>query len=153
VTFALQRFALDHDLVANRRVDQLRRDRIGDRVIPLGLDVLDLGVHADAVDFRIGRDGADHNRDIVFAPEPVGDVGEQEGLAIVLVEAADELPAHQRMQFRILVDRPVDGAHESALLQNLQVLMKIAIASRGLRHGVVPAGPVDYAGLRLSRND
>ncbi len=67
---------------------------------------------------------------VVFAPAPVGDVGEQKGLAILLVEAADELPAHQRMQFEILVDRPVDGAHQAALLQNLQMLVQIAIASR-----------------------
>ena len=47
VSFALQRFALDHHLVADRFVDQPRFDRIGDSVVPLGLDVLDLGIHAN----------------------------------------------------------------------------------------------------------
>ena len=118
-----------------------RRDRIGDGVVPLGLDVLDLRAHADAVDLRVGGDRADHDRHVVFAPAPVDDVGEQERLALVLVDAADELPAHQRMQFGILVDRPVDGAQQAALLQRLQMLVQIAIASRRLRHGVFPADP------------
>ena len=51
-----------------------------------------------------------------------------------LVHAADELPAHQRMQFGILVDRPVDGVQEAALFQRLQMLVKISVAARGLRH-------------------
>jgi hypothetical protein len=54
------------------------------------------------------------------------------------------------MQFRILIDRPIDGAQEAALLQNLQMLVKIPIASRGLRHVVVPADSVGSA-YRLRR--
>jgi hypothetical protein len=44
------------------------------------------------------------------------------------------------MQFRILVDRPLDGANLTPLLQNLQMFVKISVASRGLRHVVIPAG-------------
>ncbi len=124
--------------MANRLVDEPRLDRIGDGVIPFGLDVRDLGVHADTVDLRIGGDGADHDGHVVFAPAPVGDVGEQEGLALRLVHAADELPAHQRVQFGILVDRPVDGAEQAPLLQDMEMLVKIAVAARHLRHVVFP---------------
>ena len=138
VALALERLALDHGLVARRLVHEARRDRMGDRMVPLGLDVLEFGIHADAVDLRIGGDGADHHRDIVFAPAPVDDVGEQEGLAVILVHAADELPAHQRMQFRIFVDRPVDGAQQAALVQRLQMLVQVAIATRRLRHAGSP---------------
>jgi hypothetical protein len=134
MAFALQRFTLDHDFMANRLVDQPRLNRIGDGVIPLGLDILELGVHADAVDFRIGGDSADHHRHVVFAPERVGDVGEQKRFALALLHATDELPAHQRMQFGILIDGPVDGVHEAALFQRLQMLVKISVAARGLRH-------------------
>jgi hypothetical protein len=101
-------------------------------MVPFGLDVLDLGVHADAVDLRIGGDGADHDRDVVFAAARVLDVGEQKRLALFLVDTADKLPAYQRMQLGILVDRPVDGADEVLLAQDLQVLVEIAITARCL---------------------
>jgi hypothetical protein len=35
-------------------------------------------------------------------------VGEQKAAPIFLVQPALELPAHQRMQFGVLVDRPID---------------------------------------------
>jgi hypothetical protein len=38
------------------------------------------------------------------------------------------------MQFGILIDGPVDGVHEAALFQRLQMLVKISVAARGLRH-------------------
>ena len=134
MSLALQRGALDDDVMTNRFVHQPRLDRIGDRVIPFGLDVLDLSLHADTVDLRVGGNGADHHRHLVFAPQPVGDVGEQEGLALFLIEATDKLPAHQRMQFRILVDRPIYDADEIAFAQHLKMLVQIAVASRDLRH-------------------
>src|SRR5258705_8895572 len=37
------------------------------------------------------------------------------------------------MQLRVLVDRPVDREEEPALLQLLEMLVKIAIAARGCR--------------------
>ena len=64
-------------------------------------------------------------------PRPSIDVGEQERLALCLVHAADELPAHQRMQLGILVDRPVDREQQAALTQRIEMLVQIAIAARG----------------------
>src|SRR2546429_3559534 len=48
--------------------------------------------------FRSRRDRADHHRHRILAAAAVGDVGEEEGLARALFDAADELPAHQRVQ-------------------------------------------------------
>ena len=124
--------------MADRLVDQPRLDRIGDGVIPFGLDVGERRTHADAVDFRIGGNGADHHRHVVFAAEPVGDVGEQEGLALGLVDAADELPAHQRMHFGVLVDGPVDSAQQPALFQRGDMLVQIGIVSRRVGHRWFP---------------
>ncbi len=84
-------------------------------MVPLRLDVLDRRIHADAVDRPVRRDRPDHDGDIEFAAAAVGHVGEQEGLALRFIHAADELPAHQRMQFGVLVDRPVDGEQKVAL--------------------------------------
>ena len=112
------------------------------------------------VDRRIGGDGADHHRNIVFAAARIDDVGEQEGLTLRLVEAADELPAHQRVQLCILVDRPVDGAQQAALLKDVKMLVKIAVAARRLRHVVFPgtrevlaAGGVDFDAGDNRRSD
>ena len=46
-----------------------------------------------------------------------------------LVDAADELPAHQRMQLGILVDRPIDGEQQALLAQRVEMLVQIAIAA------------------------
>ena len=105
---ALQRLALDHYLMAHRIIDQPRFDRIGDGMIPFGLDVGERRTHADAVNFGIGGDGADHDGYVVCPAQAIDDVCKQESLARGLVDATDKLPAHQRMHFCIFVDRPVD---------------------------------------------
>src|SRR6185437_1290998 len=61
-------------------------------------------------------------------------VGEEKGLAVGLGQPADELPAHQRMQLRILVDRPVDDAQQPMPLQRLDMLMQVGIIARRIAH-------------------
>ena len=95
-------------------------------------DLLDRLAHADRVDARRGRERADRHRDVVAPALGVDDVGEEEGAALVLRDAADELPAHERMQLGVLVDRPVD-AHEQALrLEVGEVLLEIEPRPGGL---------------------
>ena len=86
---------------------------MGDRLHPGGADLIDLAAHADGVDVRRRRQRADHDRDVVLAAFGIGDVGEDKGAALVFRHAADELPAHQRMQLGVFVDRRVD-AHDQA---------------------------------------
>src|SRR5262249_61889277 len=55
----------------------------------------------------------------------IGDVREQDRAPLVLRDAADELPAHQRVQLRVLVDGPVDADQETARLEIGQVLLQV----------------------------
>ncbi len=127
VPFAQKGRALDDHVVAGRLVHDAGRDGVRDRVVPFRLDLRYRGAHADAVDGAVGGDGADHDGDVVFAAVPVMDVGEEERLALGLVQPADELPAHQRVQLGILVDRPVDGQEKSRLPERRQMLVQIGV--------------------------
>ena len=73
----------------------------------------------------------------------VDDVGEQEGLAVLLFDAAAELPAHQRVHFGIFVDRPIDLDQQSRLVQRADVIVQVGIgpaqAWGGVRFGLVLA--------------
>ena len=108
----------DDDFLARRRRHGDRRNRMIDRRQPGFADLLDLAAHADGVDLRRRRQRADHDRNVVFAALGVGDVGEDEGAALVLRHAADELPAHQRMQLGVLVDRGVDARRPGRRLRD-----------------------------------
>ena len=68
--------------------------------------------HAHRVDARARRQRAEQHRHVVAAALGVDDVGEQERLALVLGDAAEELQAHERLQLAVLVDRPVDRARD-----------------------------------------
>ena len=74
---------------------------------PARVDLLERAADADAIDLAIGGEPADQHRDVVLAPLAVDDVGEQERLAVLLGDAAAELPAHQRVHLGVLVDRAV----------------------------------------------
>ena len=89
-----------------------------------------LAADADAVDFAVGREPADQHRDVVFAALAVDDVGEQERLAILLLDAAAELPAHQRVHFRVFVDRAVDRDQQAGLVERADVIVQIGIGAR-----------------------
>jgi len=58
-------------------------------------------------------------------------VGEQERLAVGLGEPADELPAHQRVQLGVLVDRAVDLLQQAARAQGRKMLVEVRIAALG----------------------
>src|SRR5882762_3264747 len=116
--------------VSGSRVMTLVAVSVG--VIPLSLDFAQGRAHAGRVDRAIRRDRADHDRDVVLAAAAVGDVREEERLPLRLVHPPDELPAHQWMQLRVLVDRPVDREEEPALLKLLEVLVKVTVAERRL---------------------
>jgi hypothetical protein len=58
----------------------------------------------------------------------------EERLARRFLNAADELPAHERMQLRILVDRFVDRQQQSLRAERLEMCMQVGIAARGVGH-------------------
>ncbi len=129
----------EHQLVHRRIVDHDRRNGIELRVRPLRVDLLDRTADTDAVDVAVRRQDADGDGNIVFAPLGIDDVLEQEALAIVLVDTATELPAHQRVHFRVLVDRPFDADQQPLLFQGLDVGAQIGIT--GLLHLTPPCCP------------
>ena len=86
---------------------------MGDGVHPCRADVLDITAHADRIDLRRGRQRADHDGNVVAPALGVDHVGEQERAPRTFGNAAQELPAHQRVQFGVLVDGPID-AHQQA---------------------------------------
>ena len=130
-----QRVTGDDDLLARRLVDVHRLDWIGDRVRPRGLDLRRRPSHADRID--TGRSGkrAHHHRHVVSAAGAVGYVGEQEGAALILAKTALELPAHQRMQLGVLVDRAVDAHQEALRLEQREMLLEVL--RRCVRRGLV----------------
>ena len=134
MTLALQCRTRNDDLLAYAFCDYARRDRMGDRMIPLRLDLIDRHAHAGAVDRAVRGNRSDHDGDRILAAAAIGDVGKQERPALGLVEPADELPAHQRVQFGILVDRLVDGQQQTALFERLEVFVQIGITALAVAH-------------------
>ena len=129
----------EHDLLATRRADGNRRDGIGNGPHPGFADGVDRLPHADGIDFGRGRERADHDRNIVAAALGVGHMREQERAALVLGHAAQELPAHQRMQLGVLVDGAVDANEQTLRLKIGQMILKIqtrtVVQSRAVRGG------------------
>ena len=109
---------------------------------PARVDLLERAADADAVDFAVGGEPADQHRDVVLAALAVDDVGEQERLAVLLLDAAAELPAHQRVHLGVLVDRPVDRDQQPGLVERADVVVQVGIGARAV-------APVSALRLRL----
>ena len=135
VPFSEQFVALDHDLLTGRGVDPAGRYRLGEGAVPLARNLVDRRPHADAVDRAVGRQRADHHRDVVAPVQAVGHVAEQEGAALVLVQPAAELPAHQRHHLGVLVDRLVHGQQQPGGLEGFEMFLQIGVAAVRARHG------------------
>jgi hypothetical protein len=136
-----------HFVLHGAVVDDDRLQRRGLRRLPALADILDLAIHADGVDFR--RAGIDGDRDAAleaFAAR-IGHVLEQESLALVLLQAA-ELPAHQRHQLRVLVDRHGDARELVVLLQVLQMRAQVLQVRLALGLGVHHRCPAYSAASR-----
>ena len=78
------------------------------RLDPARIDFLERAADADAVNLAVGGKPADQHRNVVFAALAVDHVSEEKRLAVLLLDAAAELPAHQRVHLGVLVDRTID---------------------------------------------
>ena len=108
---------------------------------PGGLDLLDRPSHADRVDARRGAERPDRDRHVVAAAGRIDHVGEQEGAALILREAALELPARERMQLGVLIDRPIDARDQPLRLEPHQGVAHGEPAhSEPLRQLLLPQG-------------
>ena len=128
--------ALDDDVVARRVLDEARLDRGCGRARPACVDLVEIAAQSDAIDFPVGRKAADDDRNVVALAFAVDDIGEQERLALALRNAAAELPAHQRMHFRVLVDRAVDADELAGLFKRSDMIMEIGIARAAGRRSI-----------------
>jgi hypothetical protein len=127
LAWLVELFAGDDDLVARRVGDDARRQWVLRSLHPARVDLVELAADADAVNLAIRRKPADQHRDVVLAALGVGDVGEQERLAVLLLDAAAELPAHQRVHLGVLVDRAVDADQLAGLFEGTNVVVQIGI--------------------------
>src|SRR5262249_32134565 len=134
ISLAAECRALDDDLVADRGLDDPRRDRVGDRVIPPRLDLRERHTHAGAVDRAVGGDRTDHHRNRIAATPTIDHVGEEECLAVGFGHAPDELPAYERMKLGVLVDRTIDGDEEALASQRFEMLVEIRVAALDVAH-------------------
>jgi hypothetical protein len=141
-----QRIAGDDHVLAWRRRHPHRCDRICDGGKPGGADLADRAPHAERIDLRRRRDGADHDRDVVAPAGRIHHIGEQESAPLTLRNAADELQAHQGMQLGVLVDRVIDPQQEALGLEVRQMLLQVEPRPgvRGIparrRHHIIHAG-------------
>ncbi len=141
-----QRVAFDHHLLARRVFHRDRRNGIADRAHPGVADLIDRQAHAFGVDFRRRRQRADHHRHVVALAFGVDDVGEQECAALLLRHAADELPAHQRIELGVLVDRPVDAHQQPGGFEVGEVLLKVEPGAAGCAGVGLGCGLVEHDG-------
>lgn len=96
-----------------------------DRLDPSGSNLLDLAPHALRINLRRGRERAQYNGHVVFLAVGVDDVGEKKRLALIFRNPADKLPAHQRMELSVLVDRTVDTNEQALAFEIGQMLLEI----------------------------
>ncbi len=121
----LERIAGQDDLLTGRSSDRDRRDRVGDRLHPGLADGIDRLPHADGVDLGGRRERSHYDRDIVMPPLGVRHIGEKECASLVFGHAAQELPAHQRVQLGVLVDGAIDSHEEAPRLKVGEMVLKI----------------------------
>ena len=129
--------AFDNDLLARRVGHHHRGDHVGHRLGPNRADLVRRMAKPDLVDFGARPHGPDHHRHVVDLAFAVSNVGEQHGPAIRLGDAAAELPAHQRMQFGVLVDRDIDAQQEPGAIQRVQLIMQVHVGSGWPREALV----------------
>ena len=62
--------------MARRIIDKLRINRVGNGIVPFGLNALDRTAHANAINAAIGSKPANQNRHVKFAAFAIDDIGE-----------------------------------------------------------------------------
>ena len=108
-------------------------DRVGHRLRPVRAYLVQRDADSDPVYVAVGCQRADQNRHIVLPATAVIDIGKQERFPVSVRYAATILPAHQRMKFRVLIDRLVDTQQQTGSLQGGDMVLQIGIGSRMLR--------------------
>src|SRR5439155_23543119 len=74
----------------------------------------------------------DHHRHVVALALGVDHIAEQERAPLMFGYAADELPAHQRMQLGVLIDRPIDADEQAFSVEIGEMGLEIEARSGAL---------------------
>ena len=98
---------------------------------PRSADIFDGAAHPDGVNLRRRRQRANDHRDVVTAALLIGDIREKKSAAIFFRNAAEKLPAHQGMQFRVFVDGTINAQKQSGGFKLVEMRLKIEAGAAG----------------------
>ena len=133
----VQETVADVDLFLDRTgVHHLRRQRTGHRRGPLLEAFAGLAAHAHGVDGLVGSQRPQHHRGLVTPPLGIHHVLEEKRLPLV-VRQPQELPAHQRMQLRILVHRGSHAQQQALPVQQVEVFPEVLVHPQSLLSGSI----------------
>ena len=96
---------------------------------PGGADLVERAAKANPIDVRIGGEPRDQHRYIVAGAFAIGGLREQECSPIAFGNAATILPADQRVDFCIFVDRLIDDDQQPGAVQRQHMIVQIGIAA------------------------
>ena len=131
-TGLIERVAQHNDLLARRfrLFDNARLDRRRERLHPGWADFVERLAEADPVDVAAAGQAGDQHGMLVFAALRIHRPGEQERLAIRLLDAAAVLPAHQRMHLGVFVHRLIDNDEPARRGEREHVIVQIGVGAR-----------------------
>ena len=104
-----QRSTRDNNILASRFFSHLSRYRVRNRVQPRGADVGNIDTHSGRINLRCRSQSAHDDRHVVATTLAVSYVGEQKCRSFRLRDPTLELPADERVKFRILVDQAINA--------------------------------------------
>src|SRR6476660_3446002 len=132
-TFRRQILSGLHDFMTRGLVDQNRRDGISHGLHPQGSNSIYGDAEPGRVNFRRGRKSTDKHRNVITFAMRADDIGEQKGTSVLLAQTALKLPARERVEFGIFVDRTINSREEASFRQPRYVFVQIGRCF--LRHG------------------
>src|SRR5690349_3772886 len=115
--FVVERVAGYHKFLANRVDDAARSNRLRDSRAPGTADVVEAATEADSVDGVVTGKPRYQHRAVIGAAGGIRRPREQERLALLFRNAAAILPAHQRVDFGVFVDRAINDEKQAGLRQ------------------------------------
>src|SRR5262249_42282963 len=130
LAWSIELLTADHDLLTGSTAHDFRLDGGAQRAYPRRPDLIERHAHADAVHLAARRQSRGEDGGIEAGPVAVGRLSEQECLAVLLLDAAAKLPAHQRMHLGVFVDRLVHYDEQPLAREPAHVIVQVGIAAR-----------------------
>jgi hypothetical protein len=77
----------------------------------------------------IAGERSNDDGELVAAAARIDNIGEKKRLAIVLIDAADILPADKGMELRILINGPIYRQQQALFTKRIEMLVEIGVAA------------------------